>query len=533
MSVTIFSIGRPEERTLGKIVEIQALNNKEKPCFYFEDQIISYQDLNKLANRAANWFLNMGIKKGDKVCILFQNCPEFFYICFGLAKIGAVIVPLNIAHKGSILQYMINNSDAKAMIVDKQFLDNIKFIEGNLGNLTTLIVFPNDENIPQFRFDTYSYQEILGSSTTNVQIDAKFSDPVSIMYTSGTTGPSKGVVWSHNQAIWMAEQFMTELRATSNDIFHSWLPLFHMAGFLSIVGFLVVGGTVAIVKRFSASRFWDETRKFNATISSGFITTLEILYKQPSKEDDARNPVRAIITGGVPKLIADDFEKRFNVVLVNDYGLTEFDPISYSDYDDRDRRSCGKGIRDVEVKIFDEYDNDLPPNEIGEIVARPLKPYIMMMEYYKSPDQTIQAWRNLWFHTGDYGYKDEDGHIYFVDRKKDRIRRKGENVSSFELETIILSHPAVAECVIVGVPSELGEDDIKVVIKLEKGSKLSPKGLLEFCEERLALFMVPRYVEFVEDFPRSTAEKVKKGELKAITEKTWDRDKTGYKIKRR
>jgi len=329
----------------------------------------------------------------------------------------------------------------------------------------------------------------------------------------------------------MAEQFMNELRATSSDICHCWYPLFHMGGLLNALGFLIVGGTVAIIERFSASRYWDEIRKYNATVSGSFVSVLEILYKQPRKEDDADNPLRVIITGGVGA-IADEFEKRFNVVLVDDYGLTEFDPITYSDYDDRMRRSMGKGVKDTEVKIVDEYDRELPPNEVGEIIARPLKPYIMMLEYYKAPEKTAEVWRNLWFHTGDYGYKDKDGYIYFVDRKKDRIRRRGENVSSYELETTILSHPAIVECAAVGVPSELGEDEIKVVIKLEEGTKLSPEELIGFCEKRMAYFMIPRYVEFVEDFPRSTLQKIKKGELKTITENTWDREKAGYKLKR-
>ncbi len=523
--VVVEFIEKYEDRTLGKAIEAQAVKNKTKPCIYFKDEAISYQELIKWGNKVANWFSSIGVKKGDKVCTLLPNCPECLYLMFGLAKIGVVIVPLNTAHKGNILQYMINHSDAKAIVADKQYLDNIKFIEGDLTNLRTLLVHPDTVNIPQFRFDTHSFQELVSSPSTNAHPnDVIFSDPVAIMYTSGTTGVSKGVVWSHNQALWMAEQSMNEIRVTSSDIFHCWFPLFHMAGFVIALGFLIVGGTVVIIEKFSASRYWDEIKKYNATISGGFITTLKILMKQSKKEDDADNPVRAIIAGGVGA-IADDFEKRFNLVLVDDYGLTEFDPITYSDYDDRTRRSIGKGLKDTEVKIVDDYDRELPPNEVGEIVARPLKPYIMMTEYYKAPEKTAEVWRNLWFHTADYGYKDKDGYIYFFDRKKDRIRRKGENVSSHELETTILSHPAIAECAAVGVPSELGEDDIKVVVKLEEGAKLLPEDLLVFCERRMAYFMVPRYVEFVEDFPRSTLQKIKKTELKTITENTWDRSK--------
>jgi len=186
----------------------------------------------------------------------------------------------------------------------------------------------------------------------------------------------------------------------------------------------------------------------------------------------------------------------------------------------------------VQVKIFDEGDNEVPPNVVGELIAHPLKPYIMMTGYYKMPEKVVEAWRNLWFHTGDLAYKDEDGFVYFVDRKKEAIRRRGENVSSMELEHIIGTHPSVAECAVVPVPAELGEDDIKVLIRLREGARVSPEEFLQWCEDRVAFFMVPRYIEFVEEFPRTETLRIQKEELKGITDGTWDREKAGYKLKR-
>jgi crotonobetaine/carnitine-CoA ligase len=524
----------PSTRTLGAILEDKARKNVEKPLVYFEDRAVSYEELNEGANKVAQAFLNMGIGKGSKVCMILPNCIDFLHILCGLSKLGVVTVPLNTAHKGIILQYMINHSDATIIVADKRYLDSIKFIENELTNVTTLIAHPDKEGIPKFRFDTYSYQGLLANQAQLPAVDIKLSDPFVMIFTSGTTGPSKAVMWPHNQVIWMAEQWAKGMRVTPNDVYYSWTPLFHIIGLDWFTTALLADAAIAIVERFSLHRFWDDIRKYKATITALLPMAMELLYRQPEKEDDAANSLRAIQAGPIPKRIHRAFEKRFGVVLVNDYGLTEFDPIALSDYDDTRVGSCGKGQEDVEVKIFDEDDNEVPSNVVGELVARPLlKPYIMMTGYYKMPEKTVEAWRNLWFHTGDLAYKDEDGFIYFVDRKKEAIRRRGENVSSMELEHIIGTHPSVAECAVVAVPAELGEDDIKAVIRVREGALLSPEELLQFCEDRMAFFMVPRYVEFVEEFPRTETLRIKKDGLKGITDRTWDREKAGYKLKRR
>ncbi len=518
---------RFQSRTVGKILKDSAREFGDKPFVYFLDEQISFREMDCRSNGVANWLLAQGVRKGDKVIILMGNCCEWLYTWFGIAKIGAVAVPLNVYHMGHILAYLINDSDARLAIVDKGIAGNIAAVAEDLHQLQTLVVNPNDADIGDIHLTTVPYDELLQSSQASVEGRVRSSDILAIMYTSGTTGLSKGVMQSHNQYAWIGEQVAAEVDYKSEDIFYCWLPLFHIAAVgMATMASLLLGASIALTDGFSLSAFWAEIKRFGATATGAFSTVIELLYKQPPGDCDADNTLRRIICGGIPEDIREDFEQRFDLVMTEDYGLTEAEPISYSTPDDRKPRSMGKPVSDMEVNIVDDDDIEMGPLEIGEIVVRPLKPNILMMGYYKKPEQTVAAWRNLWFHTGDFGYMDEDGYLYFVDRKDDTIRRRGENISSVELESIINQHAGVLECAAVAVPSELGEDDVKVVVQLKPGESLTPEELAEFCEKNMARFMVPRYIEFIEEFPKTQSAKIKKDELKEVSEKTWDREKT-------
>jgi crotonobetaine/carnitine-CoA ligase len=524
-----------EHRTVGAILEDSAKRFGERPFIYFKDDIISFGQMNERADRVANFFQSIGLKRGDRVIILLDNCPEWLYTWFGLAKIGVIAVPLNTAHKGTILEYLINNADSRFMVTGREFVDSVKDIRNKLTTLRTLVLYPDNSGVSDLGLHTISYSELLNSSSLAHKGDIQYFDTIAIMYSSGTTGPSKGIVQPHNQYAWCGEQVAKEFNLLPDDVFYCWFPLFHIVPVgMVVMSALLVGSAIVLTDTFSVRRFWEDIRRYKATLTGGFATMLELLYKQPPRSDDVDNPLRRMIVAKPPESIRKDFEKRFDLVITDDYGMTEVEPISYSTVEERDRKSgsCGKGVQDLEVKIFDDHDNELGRNKIGEVVIRPKKPYIMMKEYYKMPDRTIETWRNLWFHTGDYGYQDEEGYIYFVDRKKDCIRRRGENISSYELESIINSHPHVLECAAVGVPSELGEEDIKVIVKLKEKKTLMPEELMRFCEQEMAFFMLPRYSEFIDEFPRTETSKILKRDLKTITEKTWDREKAGYKLKR-
>jgi crotonobetaine/carnitine-CoA ligase len=295
-----------------------------------------------------------------------------------------------------------------------------------------------------------------------------------------------------------------------------------------------LGTKVVIYERFSASRFWDYIRKSKATTFNSLGAMANFIYSQPRKEDDGDNPVRVCAAFPMPAAIYEDFEKRFKLKIVEGYGLTETGNPTYNPYDAPKIGSCGKPTENMEVLIVDDNDFPVPPGVVGEIVARGKVPWTMSLGYYNMPEKTVELIRNHYYHTGDAGYLDEDGYLYFVDRVKDYIRRRGENISSFEVERSVNAHPKVAESAAVGVKSELAEDEVKIVIVLKEGEILGPKELLAFLEPRMPYFAIPRYVEFVESLPKTPTGRVQKNLLReaGITANTWDRERADYKIKR-
>ncbi len=356
-----------------------------------------------------------------------------------------------------------------------------------------------------------------------------------ILYTSGTTGPAKGVIEQHSGLYLGSSEYIRAVRATSEDIFFTCLPLFHgNARVLCIYPALLLGTKAVIYERFSASRFWDWIRKSKATVFNSLGAMANFIYNQPCKEDDSDNPVRVCAAFPMPAAIYEDFEKRFKLKVVEGYGLTELGNPTYNPYDAPKIGSCGKPTQNMEVLIVDENDFPVPPGTAGEIVARGKMPWTMSLGYYNMPEKTVELVRNHYYHTGDAGYLDEDGYLYFVDRIKDYIRRRGENISSFEVERSVNVHPKIAESAAIGVKSELAEDEVKIVIVLKKGEKLTPEELLAFLEPRMPYFAIPRYVEFVESLPKTPTDRVQKNLLReaGITANTWDREKAGYKVKR-
>jgi crotonobetaine/carnitine-CoA ligase len=322
---------------------------------------------------------------------------------------------------------------------------------------------------------------------------------------------------------------------TSDDRLYTAFPLFHNnAKYTSVCAALEAGGSLVMDRKFSVSQFWDTMRAKGVTAINYMGALLMMLYKQPERPDDADNPVRIAFGAPCPVEIWEDFERRFDMKLVEVYGMTECPMACENRLDDRRIGSAGKSSMTYEVMIADEHDNPCPPNVPGEILVRPKRAWALFTEYYKRPEDTVEAWRNLWFHTGDRGRMDEDGFVYFIDRMKDCIRRRGENISSWEIESTVNTHPAVLECAAYGVPSELTESEVVIAVVLKPGMTVSPEELLDFCQGKMAHFAVPRYVRFMEALPKNHAERVQKFELRGqgVTEDMWDREAHGYQVRR-
>ncbi len=319
------------------------------------------------------------------------------------------------------------------------------------------------------------------------------------------------------------------------DIFLTFLPLYHFnAQVLTTVIVMIVEAEMVLLERFSASRFWDEVRRYEATQFNYLGAVIPILAKQPERAEDSNNPMRIALGAGCPVGVMEHVEKRFGIKCLEGFGMTEIGIPIHVRVDDRRPGSCGKPMDIYEIKLVDDADEEVQTGEVGEIVFRPQVPFVMMSEYYNMPEKTLEAMRNLWFHTGDLGRKDEDGYYYFVDRKKDALRRRGENISSFEVEKVINAHPAVLESAAVAVRSELAEDEVKICVVLKSGARLTPEELIIHANERMPYFAVPRYIEFMETLPKTPTERVQKYLLKeaGVTANTWDREKAGIEVKR-
>lgn len=529
-----------KEVLLRDILEEKAEQLKDKTFLLFEDQKISFKDLNERSNRVANGLLDLGVQPGDGVGLMMPNTPEFLYTFFGTQKIGAYVVPINVALKGEGLSYIINHSDSKALVINHNYIDEYSSIRGGLNNIEHVIAdtieAPNNFQIPD---GAASLSKIMNSSIESPSLEINPESLAIIMYTAGTTGLPKGVVMRYNKAVggvpWSAFKMGGRAMVRRDDILYTCLPLFHAnALFLTTIRGLCAEVNVVLSRRFSASRFWDETRRYGVTTFNSLGAMLSILMKQPEKENDSDNPVKMILSAACPASIWESFENRFNVKIFEAYASTDGGGFAVANYGNAPVGSMGKPVGCV-AKIVDDDDNEVPVGEVGELIFKVVDKKARKVEYYKDEKASEAVIRDDWLHTGDLVYQDDGGFLYYVDRKRDAIRRRGENIATYGIEKIIGSHPKVLESAVFGVPSELGEDEVMVSVVLKPGETLKPEEFIDFCEEKMAYFMVPRYVDFVDSLPKSRVERIRKFELKecGVTPSTWDREKAGYELKNR
>lgn len=518
----------------GKIFEDKAHMNAGKVALITEHERITYDQLDERVNRIGNAFEAMGIQKDDKVCVMLPNIPEFLYTWWGNAKLGGVTVPLNIALRGEGLAYIINHSDAETIVLSHRYVPVLEEIRGALSHLKRIIVLGPDgkqaENLPAKAID---FGELLTAPATSPMKEVWSEDVDSIMYTSGTTGMPKGVIHRHARCYGgFVLPIMTGY--TEQDVIYNTLPLFHIGGQNMVWMALAADTKVAMAERFSASRFWSDVRQYSATFTLFLGAMIPILHKQPARIDDRDNPLRIALSAAAPKTIWTEFERRFNVKIVELYSQTEGGFMINIDAKQEGKvGSMGKPSTTFEMKVVDNHDNELPPGQVGELIYKPAGG-APLTEYYKNPEATAEKTKGGWIHSGDLAYQDEDGYFFFVDRTSDFMRRRGENISSFEVEKIINGHPKVLESAAYAIPSELGEDEVMVAVVLRPGEQLDPQELMQYCETHMAYFMIPRYVRFVDAFPKTGTERTMKYQLKddGVTPETWDRDAAGYEIKR-
>ena len=521
------------ERTLGALLAARAARTPEREIVRFEQEALTWGGLDETANRVASGLSALGLAQGDRAAIMLGNRPEYLGLWFGMGRAGIVEVPLNTGLRGDMLVHMLNTCGCRLLVIDAQWLDRIEQVASKLASLETVVVLgegatPGIACVP--------FTRLLAAAGHRHAVRVELHDPAVILFTSGTTGPSKGAVLSHNANFRLAEHTCQLMGYGEDEVLFNMFPLYHVnARYATVLPAMMLDRGVCVLHdRFSASRFWDICRAEGVTAFNFMGALVMMLFKQPERDDDADNPVRCAYGAPAPVAILERFERRFGVELIEVYGSTELGACLQNERGDRRIGSCGREAPHYVVDIHDEHDNPVPAGVEGEIVVRFREPHVMVEEYFGAPEATVAAFRNLWFHTGDRGRKDEDGWFYYVDRLKDAIRRRGENISSWEVEQVINDHEAVAESAAIGVPSELTEEEVLIVVALQEGAELAPAALLDFCQERLPHFAVPRYVRFVEELPRNHAQRIQKQELRAeaVTADTWDREQHGYVVSR-
>jgi crotonobetaine/carnitine-CoA ligase len=518
--------------TIHKLLDERTAECGAKPLLFFKDQCLTYASVRDLSKRLAMGLSELGLARNDHVGVMLRNSPEYVLSYFALSRLGAVLTAINPDLKGEALKYILANADCKCLLIDSRFLENIKDIDLKALGVKSVVI--HDVEMPAKEYivkcpEILYLKDLLKRPMLEHEAQVTTKDPVVLLYTSGTTGIPKGVLLPHGTYLNSSFWTVTLFGYREDDVQYEPLPLFHIRAGIDLIAALIAKHSIALAERFSASRCWDDVRRYGATIFNSIAAIMPILYKQPRTPEDANHNVRLFLTGPRNKEILKDFEERFKVKCIEFYGLTETAAIVHTRYDEIIRGevppdSAGKPVPTVELAIVDENDYVLPPNQLGEIVLRPRVPYIFFLGYYKMPEETIASWRNLWFHTGDLGYIDERGYLHFVSRVKETIRRKGENIPSALLDRIVLENEKVLEVASVPVPSELGEDEIKLCVVLKPGEEMTPEELFEWCKEKLPRSWVPRYIEFRKSLPKTATERVEKWRLRqeGLTPSTWD-----------
>ena len=538
-----------ESWVLPRVLEHQAKTIGDHPFLKWDDNGPEYTfaETNRKANQLAHGLQKAGLVKGDCAVLFMPNSLEYLLSCYALNKIGAIEVPINTAYKGSFLEHQVNISKAQTIIADLELLPAVQGSIERMPTVARIVIWTRDGKLPAQlptvgNCKVLSFQSLYSSDDSNPGIKVLPQDIGAIMFTSGTTGLSKGVMMPHAQLYLFSEIDVQTLELTGEDVYMTAFPLFHAnSQLLTVYPCLIAGARCVLYERFSATQWVDRLHSSGATATNSLGVVLPFVFAQPPTPRDKTHKLRRILAAPTPYGILDEFKQRFGVTqFAEGFGQTEIccpimTPLSMKL--DRPQGAAGLLIEQFfDIRLVDsETDEEVPTGAVGELIIRHKTPWTINAGYVGMPEKAAEAWRNLWFHTGDGVKRDAQGWYYFVDRLKDALRRRGENISSFEVETPIREHAAVSDVAVVAVPADMegGEDEVKACIVLNPGQSVSPEELMDWCEHRLPAFAIPRYIEFMDSFPKTPSEKIRKGVLReaGITADTWDRVKAGYQLR--
>ena len=541
--MTVWTSG--EEHTVLELLGRRLESAPDDPYLDVCGETATAAEVAAVAGRLANAYRGFGVAPGDRVATLIENSVEAVYAWWGAVTAGAVAVPINTAYKGGYLRHQLADSGARVVVVEADLAERIERIADQVGSLEHVVVLGDEvRTVPGVA--NHAWADLLAADRTAPTISVRPSDLATFIYTGGTTGPSKGCMLSHNYHEALARQIGICWGRTADDVVWTPLPLFHFNAIVTaVLGPLIYGGRAAIYRRFSVSNFWSEMNRTGATITSTLGTMAYLLAHDEDRPEmprsgapEANTSLRLLGAAPLPAEIDERIRSRFGIETFSGaYGVTEASLISWQPPGVRNKPNAAGVVNDeyFDVRIFDDDDRELPRDSDGEIVIRPKRPQVMFEGYWGRPEATVETSRNWWYHTGDIGRIDEDGYLFFVDRKADYLRRRGENISSFEVERILLGHGALADVAVHAVPSEMSEDDLKVTATLEAGATLTEEELFVWAVDELPYFALPRYIEFRAELPRSPVGRVLKRELRdeGVTAATWDLEASGITYDKR
>lgn len=522
----------PEECVLRYVLDRWASSQPDEIFAKFYDgSQWSYAECRARAQRVSGALYRLGVRQGDNVVVCLPNGPAALESWFGINYLGGVFVPVNTAYRGGILQHILDLAAASVAIIHADLLPRLADIE--IRHLKTVVVIggPVTGSYPGV---TLIDESILCDSCEPAPLERAIQpwDSIYVMFTSGTTGPSKAVLSSYIHAYGFSRYGAWPIYG--HDERHLvLLPVFHVGGANGIFTQLTLGGSIAVYESFKTREFWNIVRESEATTAVGLGIMASFLLKEPPSDRDTDHGLRTVLCAPVSQDTID-FGERFGVNICAVFSMSEACAVISTGLNPTKMGSSGRPIPGFDVRIVDDNDFEVPVGEVGELVVRSDQPWRLMTEYYGNLEATARAWRNGWFHTGDLLRRDSDGDYFFVDRKKDAIRRRGENISSLEVECEILRHPSVREAAVYPAKSELSEDEVMVAISLVENHELKLEDLIEFLIPRMAYFMIPRYVRVLAEVPKTSTGKIAKNGLReeGVTPDTWDREAVGIIIKR-
>jgi carnitine-CoA ligase len=509
--------------TVPAVLDRRAEQHPDRVMMSIAGVDVTFEQMRQRSRAAASMLAGLGVGRGDCVALFTATCPEWVYFWLGAARIGAVSAAVNAANKGDFLLHTLRLSRAKVVLTDVERRPRVDEVAGRLDTVIDVVVQDDSLTVA------------LCSPADHAVADSPAgpADVGVLFYTSGTTGPSKAVATTWHYLFSVAATAASAWDFGPGEVLWTAMPLFHLSAAPSVLAPMLVGGTTVLAKAFHPGEVWDDIRARGAIGFAGAGAMVSMLQNLPADPRDAQLPLRFISAAPIDANSYRDIEKRYGCRIVTMYGMTEAFPIAVKGVADEGvPGTSGRPNPNFDVRIVDEHGDPLPPGTIGEIACRPRHPHVMS-EGYVSQGSRVNP-HPEWFRTGDLGRLDADQNLTYVDRVKDSLRRRGENVSSVEVETVVMRHPAIAEAAAVGVPSELGEDDILLIVTLRPGATLDCAELLDFCAARMPYFCVPRFVEAVDELPKNVIGRIRKDLLRnrGLNEATWDREEHGYVVSR-